>query len=246
MITAEQDTALDSSHVHRNPWIAPMSRSLHARTALPLVFATLALLVAGHALSREDQALRYTTLSKPQPRHSGGEAEIVQVFWYGCPSCGRLEAQLDRLLNETTEDIVLHRLPAIAPRWEPHARAFYAAESIGALDGFHSALADAMQKDQRQIMTEEELQGFAHEVGLDADAFRQAYHSPDVERRVQQAAERTQQYGITGVPALIINGQYRTDLQLAGDQETMIEVSRQLIQRPRPAQSRRGRNRVPR
>ncbi len=45
------------------------------------------------------------------------------------------------------------------------------------------------------------------------------------------------------MPTLIINGQYRTDLQLAGDHEAMIEVSRQLIEQPRTPHSARGRNR---
>ncbi len=223
-----------------------MSRPPHVAAALRLIVLLLALLAAGPASSREDHALRYATVGAPQPSPNDEQIEVVQIFWYGCPSCGRLEDQLERLIEETTEDVVFHRMPAIAPRWEPHARAFYAAESIGALDGFHSALGEAMRADQRQIMMDDELFAFAREIGLDADAFRQAYHSPEVERRVQKAAGLTQHYGITGVPALIINGQYRTDLQLAGDHETMIEVTQQLIQRPRSTQSARGRNRVQR
>lgn len=242
VITADQDTALNSNDVPSNPWIARMNRSPHARAALSLVFALLALL-AGPASSREDHRLRYATLSKPQPSDPAGQIEVVQVFWYGCPSCAPLEDQLERLLDETSEDIDFRRLPAIAPRWEPHARAFYAAESIGALNRFHSALADAMRSDRQPIMTEDELLRFASEIGLDADAFRQAYHSLEVEQRVQKAAELTQRYEISAVPALIINGQYRTDLQLAGDQQAMIEISRQLIEQPRTSQSTRGRNR---
>ncbi len=53
------------------------------------------------------------------------------------------------------------------------------------------ALAAAMQADRQRIMTEDELLGIAREIGLDADAFNQAYHSPDVEQRVQNAAELT-------------------------------------------------------
>ncbi|WP_462319905.1 thiol:disulfide interchange protein DsbA/DsbL [Halochromatium sp.] len=223
-----------------------MRRSPHTRRVLRLTILLLALLAVAPASGREDQALRYATFGAAQPSDRDEQIEIVQVFWYGCPSCGPLEDQLERLVAETDDDIVVRRMPAIAPRWEPHARAFYAAESIGALDLFHSALAEAMQAKPRQLMTDDELLDFAAEIGVDADAFRQAYYSPGVERRVQEAAELTRRYGITAVPALIINDKYRTDLQLAGDQEAMIEVSQRLIERTNATRSARGRNRGPR
>jgi thiol:disulfide interchange protein DsbA len=36
-------------------------------------------------------------------------------------------------------------------------------------------------------------------------------------------------YGISGVPAIIINGKYRTNGKLAGSHEKMIEVMNNLI-----------------
>jgi len=36
-------------------------------------------------------------------------------------------------------------------------------------------------------------------------------------------------YGVNGVPAIIVNGKYRTNATLAGSQEKMIDVINQLI-----------------
>ncbi|MBK5938528.1 thiol:disulfide interchange protein DsbA/DsbL [Halochromatium roseum] len=202
-------------------------------------------LTAASAASSEDQRQRYATLSDPQTTGADNAAdnavEVIQVFWYGCPSCGQLEDQLKPLIDETHGQVSFRRMPAVAPRWKPHARAYYAAESLGALEPFHQALARAMQDEHRPIMTEADLINFAREIGIHADAFRAAYHSPEVKHQVQQAAALTERFEIVGVPALIIDGKYRTDLQLAGTQEAMVEVSRALIEGATAPQSRRGR-----
>lgn len=213
---------------------------LRATLAIPLL-----LLLAFAPVSGSDERPGYVELDAPAPARQGDPIEIVQVFWYGCPDCRVLEARLNQLLDEVSEEVSLRRMPAVAPRWEPHARAFYAAASLGELEQFHSALGTAMQRDRRRLMSAADLIAFAGEIGLDAEAFAAAMDSPEVERQVQEAAELTNRYGISGVPALIINGRYRTDLQLSGDPSGMIETTRELIQRePASSSERHGRNRA--
>ncbi len=48
--------------------------------------------------------------------------------------------------------------------------------------------------------------------------------------KMRQAAATAGRYGVTGVPAIIINGKYKTNGPLAGSHEKMIEVINQLIQ----------------
>jgi thiol:disulfide interchange protein DsbA len=205
----------------------------------------LLLLLSCAPASGSDERPGYAELDAPAPASQGDQIEVVQVFWYGCPDCQVLEARLDGLLDQASQQISLRRMPAIAPRWEPHARAFYAAASLGELERFHSALGEAMQRDRRRLMSDAQLIVFASEIGLDAEAFAAAMDSPEVERQVQEAAELTDRYGITAVPALVINGRYRTDLQLAGEASGMIETASALIQRERaPSSERHGRNRA--
>lgn len=210
------------------------------RAALILLLTPLALLPA----RASDTSTGYAQLDTPLPPKEPDQTLVVQVFWYGCPDCGELDSQLDGLIDAMPSDLSVRRMPAVAPRWESHARAFYAADAIGEHERFHNALSQAMQRDRRRLMTKTDLIDFAREIGLDAAAFRAAYESPEVERQYREAADLTERYQISGVPALIINGTYRTDLQLAGDQSGMIETAKQLIQREQaPSDSRRGRNR---
>jgi thiol:disulfide interchange protein DsbA len=145
-------------------------------------------------------------------------------------------------MDEMPDEVAFRRMPAVAPRWEPHARAFYAAESLGQLECFHDALGSAMQVERRRLFSEDDLVGFAAEAGLDAEAFRKAYRSAEVEARVEQARALTQRFGIDAVPSLIINGKYRTSLHLAGDHKTMSDTAAQLIREELEVQTGLGTN----
>lgn len=217
-----------------------MSGSPCIRAAVILLLTLLSLLPAWAS----DAGTGYARLDNPLPPEEQDPSVVVQVFWYGCPDCGKLESQLDGLTDATPNDLSVRRMPAVAPRWEPHARAYYAADALGKLERFHSELSEAMQRDRRQLMSKADLIAFASEIGLDAAAFRAAYESPEVERQFREAADLTERYQIRGVPALVVNGTYRTDLQLAGDHSSMMETVEQLLRRQDPvSDSRRGRNR---
>lgn len=176
-----------------------------------------------------DEGIDYVTLNPVQPTETGDKVEVLEVFWYGCPHCWYLEPAMKSWVATMPEGVAFRRMPATGPRWEPHARAYYAAESLGKLDDFHEALFKAMQVDRKRIMTEDDLVKFAEGIGIDPQAFREAYNSFYVETRVRKADEMGRRYGIDGVPALIINGKYRTSPSQTGGQDKMMDVLNTLV-----------------
>jgi predicted DsbA family dithiol-disulfide isomerase len=66
--------------------------------------------------------------------------------------------------------------------------------------------------------------------GVEDKTFRNAYNASfQVDTKFRQAKTMAQRYGVTGVPALIINGKYKTTGPVAGSHEKMIEVLNRLI-----------------
>jgi thiol:disulfide interchange protein DsbA len=176
-----------------------------------------------------DEGIDYTVLQPPQPTETGDKVEVLEVFWYGCPHCWHLEPVMNDWVASMPAGVAFRRMPGTGPRWEPHARAYYAAESLGKLDVFHEPLFKAMQVQKRRIMTEDDLVKFAAEVGIDPNEFRAAYNSFYVETRVRKAEEMSRRYGIDGVPALIIDGKYRTSPSQTGSQDRLVEVLNNLV-----------------
>lgn len=176
-----------------------------------------------------DEGIDYAVLKPAQPTETGEQVEVLEVFWYGCPHCWHLEPVMEQWVATKPAGVAFRRMPATGPRWEPHARAYYAAESLGKLEVFHEALFKVMQVQKRNIMSENDLVKFAGEVGIDPEEFRAAYNSFYVEARVRKADEMGRRYGIDGVPALIINGKYRTSPSQTGSQDRLVAVLNALV-----------------
>ena len=177
------------------------------------------------------EPLGYEKLTPAQPTQNPDKIEVIEFFWYGCPHCYHFEPQLKKWLQNLPENVQFIREPAIFNSlWEKHAKAYFTAEALGIVDKVHADFFDAIQNKKQKLDTEEELLKFftAHSVS-EAD-FHNAYNSFLVDTKVRQAKTMAPRYGITGVPAIIINGKYKTNGPLAKSQENMINVMNQLIQ----------------
>lgn len=212
-----------------------MSRKPLIRLSVPPVLLLLGLILALPARAA-DEGIDYALLNPALPTESGDKVEVVEVFWYGCPHCWHLEPDMKSWQARQPEGVALRRMPGIGPHWTPHARAFYAAESLGKLDQLHEPLFKAMQVQRRPIRTREDLIRFAGEVGFDEQEFAAAYDSFYVETKIRKATQMSRRYGIDGVPALIINGKYRTSPSQTGGRAQMFRVLDSLVQKELAAQ----------
>lgn len=172
----------------------------------------------------------YVTLVAPQPTSDASKIEVVELFWYGCPHCYHLEPALTKWAAGLPSDVVFVRTPAIlGPSWEILARAYYTAEMLGVLDKIHEPLFKAIHEGKQKFTNEDELAKFFVAQGVDDKQFRDTFKSFGVAAKLNRAKQMTQRYGLTGVPALIINGKYRTSVSDAGGQEQMLELTDKLI-----------------
>lgn len=178
----------------------------------------------------------YVRLTAPQPTSDASKIEVVELFWYGCPHCYHLEPLMNKWESTLPEDVVLVRIPAVLnPRWDVLARAYYAAETLGVLDKIHEPLFKAIHEQKQKFDNEDALAKFFAAQGVDEKQFRESFKSFGVASKVNRARQMTQRYGITGVPALIINGKYRTSASEAGSHEGMLQVTDALIAEERKA-----------
>lgn len=215
------------------PWRSPRrSTLLTLLSVVALVFST-ALAVAQEAGSRGMlmEGADYETTAAELPRLTEGDSEVVELFWYGCPHCKRIEPVLEQWLENKPDAIGFTRLPAVfSARWEPLARAYFAAQELGVLDRTHNALFEAIHDDGRSLNSADRLADFFSEQGVDRGAFESVYNGFSVDSQVRKAAWYSRQSGIRGVPALVINGAYRTSGRLAGGYEAMFQVAETLAQ----------------
>jgi thiol:disulfide interchange protein DsbA len=176
------------------------------------------------------EGVNYKLIDPPLPTPQTNKVEVVEMFWYGCPHCYHFEPLLEKWVKGKSDQVTFIRIPAIfRDSWLLDAQAFYTAKALGVLEKIHRPLFDAIHLEKRHLNTKEALADFFATQGVAKEDFLSTFDSFAVQGKVQQAVVITRASSITGVPAMIVNGKYRTDAELAGSFERMLEVVDYLI-----------------
>lgn len=179
-----------------------------------------------------DEGIDFTILPNPQPTETGDKIEVLEVFMYSCPHCFHLEPTLEKWRETQPANVAFRRMPAVfGTKPDLQAQAFYAAELLGAQEKFTLAMFDAIHVKKQKISDENVVVTIAEGAGIDGAEFRKALNSFDVNMKVNRARNVTKNYGIDGVPAVVVNGKYRTSPAQTGSREGLVKVIDQLIAR---------------
>jgi thiol:disulfide interchange protein DsbA len=122
------------------------------------------------------------------------------------------------------------RVPVMwGPVHRANARLYYTFEALGrddlvtkAMDTIstqHTPLAGNSEEESLRVE-----QNFATRNGVSADDFAKAYNSFTVNSNLQRAEQLTQRYHVEGVPLVVVNGKYTTDLSKAGGEGKLMEL----------------------
>ena len=185
-----------------------------------------------HAFTGLEEGDDYAVISPAVSVADNGKVQVVELFWYGCPACYRLEPHLESWLKNKSDDIEFVRLPAIFnnPTWQLHAKAYYTAEVLGVVDDFHSPFFHAIHSLGKRMQSEAEIREFFLSLGVSGEKFDSTFSSFTVESRTRRAADLTNKYGITGVPALTVNGKFLVDGPMAKTYENMFVTINKLAE----------------
>ncbi|MGI9311516.1 MAG: thiol:disulfide interchange protein DsbA/DsbL, partial [bacterium] len=177
----------------------------------------------------------YELLSEAQPVQTGDQIEVVEMFWYKCPHCYHLEPYIERWLQSKPDNAQFVPIPAVLGKnWAFGARAYYALEALGLDQQLHAEVFKAIHEQRKSLDTVETFVDWAaaHPAVkdvVDRELLLAAFDSFAVENKVNFATLMAQNYRITGVPAIIVDGKYRTSVTLAGSPDKLIEVINHLV-----------------
>ncbi len=175
--------------------------------------------------------VNYNMLVPAQPTSvPPGKVEVTEVFWLACPHCYALEPLLKGWLNSKPGYVEFVRVPVM---WQPmhksHARLYYTLRALGRDDLVAKAFETIAARREMLVGADDDetlklQQRFATSNGVSTDDFTKAYNSFSVSTNLQRATEITQRYQIQGVPFVIVNGKYTTDITMAGGEAKLIEL----------------------
>ncbi len=167
----------------------------------------------------------YELISPPLNTRSSDKVEVLEYFWFGCPHCYAFEPSINKWAESIPDYVEFVReAPPLNPAWEPHSRAFYAAELMGVTDQMFDQMFHGIHAERRPLRSPDQIAKYMGELGIDEDKFRKTMDSFGVSTRMSQAMQMARASKVSGVPTVIINGKYRTGGSLAGSHEGILAV----------------------
>lgn len=184
----------------------------------------------------------YERVRTPQPVADPSKIQVMEVFAYSCPHCYSLEPAMKKWLAKKPADVDFVRAPHTLgqPNNQARNRAFYAAQMLGALEPFHTALFDKIHQARQDVSKPEQLRAlFVASTGIKGEEFDGAYNSFAVDAGFRRGETAIMGMGITSVPTLVVNGQYFVSPNLAGGLDGMLKVTDFLVQQARKERAKR-------
>lgn len=183
------------------------------------------------------EGTHYEVLSNPVRTVDADKIEVTEVFWYGCQHCYSFEPLITDWEANLPEDVAFVRSPGM---WnelmEIHARIFYAAEALDVFEEVHAKAFSEIHQRGNYLQDEAQIKQLFTSVGVNEDDFESAWESFSVSSSVSRAGSRMRDYGVRGVPSLIVNGKYRVSAGGANpSQNDMLKVAEFLIEEERNA-----------
>jgi thiol:disulfide interchange protein DsbA len=182
------------------------------------------------------EGTNYWDITPAVPTQSGDQVEVVEVFSYACPHCAHFQPYADRLKASLPKGVVYLYKPAVFyPQWEPYARAYLTAKSMGVAEQAHQALFDALHRDRKPIYSLQDLANFYAAYGVKPDEFLSTAQSFVIDSQLANDVSWERSAGVNGTPTIVVDGKYRTEVQAAGGFEQLIKLVDWLVAREQAA-----------
>lgn len=179
----------------------------------------------------------YARLVPAQPTVGGADkVEVAEFFWYGCPHCYDFEPHVRRWLETKPANV---RFVVIPAAWNPlvtlHAQLYYTEEvlvkngKIEDPDQFRNAVFAEYHRRGNRMASESAIQAVFEKQGVSAEDFQNTWNSFEVAQKMRVGKDLALRYGIASVPAVVVNGKYRSGAAEAGGYPRLMELVDELI-----------------
>ena len=209
-----------------------------AMVQMMMALGALMLMFSGTAAAQTDKLVPYQEglhyfLIDQAPVTSGDKIELVEAFSYLCTHCNTFEPYIEGWMKRKPENVEFRRIPVVFGRgsWELYARGYVTANLMNVPEEAHMAMMDRLWKEKKMMRSMDEIADFYSQFGLDRDKFLSTSRSFAVDSKIRKDQLAVKSYGITGTPALVLNGKYRISGNAAvANYDVLLDVVDYLIE----------------
>jgi thiol:disulfide interchange protein DsbA len=206
---------------------------MQRRALLQAVGLTAGLSLLG--VSSLNAANGFELVNPPQATDDPKKIEILEFFHYGCPHCRELDPLVEQWQKHLPPDVVFKRVPVTwnNDKLVAFANFYLATEALGITAKLHPLVFAAIQDNRVRLDQLPVAQDWVAKQGGNPKQFADAYNAFSVKSQLQRVNQLAQNYKITGVPTLVVNGRFVTSASMTGSHESALKMVDQLIARIR-------------
>ena len=156
-----------------------------------------------------------------------GKVEVVELMWLGCPHCYTLEPIMMEYKKNHPDFVEFKQVPAMLnPSWATDGNTYYIAEILDPKGEKHliTKIFQSIHEQKRRLSKPGAAKRFFLQQGVTEEEYENAKNSLAFKVKIRRAQEISASSQAQSVPAVIINGKYRTSPYMAGDEEKLMKI----------------------
>jgi thiol:disulfide interchange protein DsbA len=151
----------------------------------------------------------YNRVTPPQPTDHPGKIEVTEFFGFWCPHCNDFDPILNEWIKKQPADVAMNYVPiSFADAQVPYQRLYYTLKILGKEDALRSKVFYAIHTAKTPLDTGEQQADWAAQNGIDKKKYLDLYNSFSVQNDARRATTIANNYGVSSVPTLAVNGKY--------------------------------------
>ena len=177
----------------------------------------------------------YVKISPPmQTDAPEGKVEVVELMWLGCPHCYELEPSIAKYKKNHPDFVDFKQIPAMLNRsWAADARTYYLADILDPTGEKEliPQLFQAIHEQRRNLRNPDSVLRLFKQFGYTEEQVKNVQNSMAFQAKLKRAQEIGINSKADAVPAIIINGKYRTGVYMAGSEENLFKIIKMLTEK---------------
>ncbi|MCF6289221.1 MAG: thiol:disulfide interchange protein DsbA/DsbL [Proteobacteria bacterium] len=174
----------------------------------------------------------YELIEPPYATENTEQVVVYEFFGYSCGHCFYFEPFINKWLATKANYIKFERVPLnFQHGWEVLQQAYLTSQMLNITEQSHDKLFDAIHKEHNHFDSIDELaKWYAANFDIEESAFLSTANSFIVDSQQRRADKMGVVMGITGTPALVINGKYKVSKKIR-DRDEIIKVMKFLAKK---------------
>jgi len=181
----------------------------------------------------------YFRMVPTQPTVGGADKiEVAESFMYSCPHCFTLEPYINAWAANKDPGVRFVRIPAIFNQLaQTHAQIYFTQDIMGRNGiledpaAFHNAVFEEVHRRGNRLTSMTSIRKLFNRYGVSDEDFDRTWKSFEVNQMMRVSGDLVRRYNIVSVPAIVVNGKYRTSAGDAGGYNELIELIDELTVR---------------